>query len=105
MLFVRRAMRFPVRKIIPRDSEIFDPEFTHACRMAAAEIGEQAVVLIPFGHGHRRQAFEPMLLLAYPAPGIERRGRTRNRLGLQDILGGQADGFPLSNDQVQMAML
>src|SRR5438094_6806 len=46
MLSVRRAMRFPVRKIIPRESEIFDPEFTHTCRMAAAEIGEQTVVLI-----------------------------------------------------------
>src|SRR5437867_2837258 len=105
MLFVRRAMCFPVRKIIPRESEIFDPEFTHACRMATAEIGEQAVVLIPLAHRHRRPAFQPSPLLAYPAPGIERRARTRNRLGLQHILGGQLNGFPLSNNHVQMAML
>src|SRR6266545_6508553 len=105
MLFVRRAMCLPVREIIPREPQIFYPKLAHTRRMAAAEIGEQTVILIPFCHSHGSQTFEPLFLLAHPPPGVQRRGRARNRLGIQNILGGQADRFPLANDQIQVAML
>src|SRR5215471_1120830 len=46
--------------------------------MAPSQIGQQAIILIPFCHCHRRQTFEPVLFLAHPAPRIERRGGARN---------------------------
>ena len=66
--------------------------------VTAAQISEQAVVLIPFRHRHRRQAFEPMFLFAHPAPGIERCRGARDRFGVENVVGRESYGFSLAND-------
>ena len=96
--FTAAASRALERQLVGPHSLHWDPVTGAMTRVTDAEVRKQPVVLIPLRHAHGRKSGEPVLFFTDPAPGVQSSGRAWDRLGLQNVVSAQPNGFTLPDD-------